>query len=121
MEKRAYQRLLYLQKIEGQNGSISELRSEKQSLMAEREAILKRRETQIAQTSDQKDRIDQLKSEILQIESRMDNLQKLRSDLVSRQIETQNFAGNKELNDVFQAQCGEQLENIKTSIGDITK
>ena len=44
-EKRAYQRLLYLQKIEGQNGSISELRSEKQSLMVEREAILKRRET----------------------------------------------------------------------------
>ena len=32
----------------------------------------------------------------------MDNLQKLRSDLVSRQIETQAFAGNKELQEAFQ-------------------
>ena len=47
MEKRAYQRLLYLQKIVAQNRHISELRTEKQSLMMEREVVLKKREAQM--------------------------------------------------------------------------
>jgi chromosome segregation ATPase len=64
MEKRAYQRLLYLQKIEVQNGQISELRTEKQSLMMEREVVLRRREAQMTQTSDQKDRVELLQNEL---------------------------------------------------------
>ncbi len=51
----------------------------------------------------------------------MDNLQKLRSDLVSRQIETQAFEGNKDLQEAFQAQCGHQLASISASIDDITQ
>lgn len=42
--------------------------------MLERELILKKREAQIAETSESKDRIDQLKSEVRKIESRIDNL-----------------------------------------------
>ena len=41
MEKRAYQRLLYLQKVNTQDNQIGELRTSKQSLMLEREVILK--------------------------------------------------------------------------------
>ena len=47
MEKRAYQRLLYLHKIDGQNEQIGKFRTEKQSLMIEREVILKKREAQL--------------------------------------------------------------------------
>lgn len=90
--------------------------------MLERELILKKREAQIAETSESKDRIDQLKSEVRKIESRIDNLQKLRTDLVSRQIETQAFVGNS---DAYQTHCneqlGNQLQNIKTDIEEITR
>lgn len=64
--------------------SIAKLRSEKQALMMEREAILKQREAQLAQSSDAKDLIESLREELRQIEVRMDNLQKLRSDLIAR-------------------------------------
>ena len=51
----------------------------------------------------------------------MDNLQKLRNDLVSRQIEAQTFAGNNQLQEAIQVQCGDQLESIKASIQEITQ
>ena len=48
MEKRAYQRLLHLLKIDAQNAKISELRGERQGLMHEREVFLKLREEKMA-------------------------------------------------------------------------
>ena len=41
----------------------------------------------MAQSSDQKAQIEQLKAETRQIEAQMDSLQKMRSDLVTKQIE----------------------------------
>ena len=84
MQKRAFQRLLYMQKIEGQNSSMSTLRSQKQVFMMEREEILKQREDHLAQTSDAKDKVENLRAELRQMETRIDNLQKLRSELISR-------------------------------------
>ena len=91
MEKRAYHRMLYLNKIESLKGQISEQRQKKQALMGEREVILKKREAKMAQNSDQKQEMENLKSEIQQIEQRMDTMQRMRTELVSKQIETRAF------------------------------
>lgn len=74
MQKRAYQRLLYLKKIEGQNTQIKEFRGQKHELMMEREEILRQRENHLAQTSDTKDKVENLRAELRQMETRIDNL-----------------------------------------------
>ena len=69
--------------------------------MVDREKILKQREEHMAQTSDARDKVEQLRSELRQIETRIDNLQKLRSELIARQIETQAFVGSSDLHEAF--------------------
>lgn len=44
MQKKAYQRMLYVNKIDAQNRQIGEFRAQKQDFMSEREAILQKRE-----------------------------------------------------------------------------
>ena len=83
--------MLYINKIEAIKGQIGEHRMKKQTLMAEREQILKKREALMAQDSDQKQTVETLKMEIKHAESKMDTLQRLRAELVTKQIETQSF------------------------------
>ena len=54
MQKKAYQRMLYVNKIEAQNTQIGEFRVEKQDLMSKRETILKKREQQLVDNSSTK-------------------------------------------------------------------
>ena len=44
MQKKAYQRMLYINKIDAQNRQIGEFRVQKQDVMQERETILQKRE-----------------------------------------------------------------------------
>ena len=55
--------------------------------MVEREHILSERQKLMTDSSAKQEIVATLQSEIKEIESRINNLQKLRSDLVTRQIE----------------------------------
>ncbi len=64
LKKKAYQKLLYLNKIENQQSSLEQLKIQKRELMTDRETLLEKREKIMAQGVDQSQRIEQLQAEL---------------------------------------------------------
>ncbi len=89
LRKKAYQKALYLDKIRAQEAAVSELRRSKADLMREREGLLQKREEAVSATSGQKGRLEELRSAVADAEARVDVLQRMRGDLMAKQIESQ--------------------------------
>lgn len=64
LKKKAYQKLLYLNKIQSQQSSLEQLKIQKRELMTDRETLLEKREKIMAQGVDQSQRIEQLQAEL---------------------------------------------------------
>lgn len=64
LKKKAYQKLLYLNKIQSQQSSLEQLKIQKLELMTDRETLLEKREKIMAQGVDQSQRIEQLQAEL---------------------------------------------------------
>ena len=51
----------------------------------------------------------------------MDSLQKMRSELVTKQIETQAFVDQSVLNEISETQYGQQMKSIQSGIEDMQR
>jgi structural maintenance of chromosome 3 (chondroitin sulfate proteoglycan 6) len=81
MKKKAYQKMLYSNKVEAQRGNLDNLRQQKRDLMKAREVLLEKREKQMAQSSDQSFKLEQLRAQQSQLESELDKLILSKKDL----------------------------------------
>jgi hypothetical protein len=91
-DKKAYERCLYLQKIQLNQAEIESLRDEKRGLLNERDAILTKREEflrdeSLKGTADVAlSSIERVKGEINALENKIMSLQQVREDLMRKQL-----------------------------------
>ena len=125
LKKKAYQKLLYLNKIKGQQSHLDQLKTQKHDLMTDREVLLEKREKIMAQGVDQSQRIEQLQAELSQVEQKLEKLAKLKKELMCSHIEAQSLVEQvnlqEDIKQNFEVQYGVETTNINKGIQELQK
>ncbi len=89
LKKKACQKLLHVYNMQDHQEVAQKLRVQRAELLNQREFLLQKREENMIQNNEQRDVVEELKAKIQKAESSIELLQKVRSDLVNRQIANQ--------------------------------
>ncbi len=106
--------MLHVYNLEENQGVAQKLRIQRAELLNQRELLLQKREENLLQSNEQRDVVEELKAKIQNAESKIELLQKVRTDLVNRQIanqaQTMQSIENVQLQEEFENQFGTEMD-----------